>query len=100
MYINDFYIREAGFVFDTEEEKKAFMETVEQEVEMRVGKKLYKEINNNDKICDFLKIRSPDGVREWLRTNYPEYEDIVSECISDVLQEIKDSVMKQTGIRE
>lgn len=71
------------------QQKQTLLSNLYRELEVRVGDKLAGEINDEQfaQMETFIDQDDHDGLDNWLRQNYPDYEQIVSSELEKLKQE-------------
>ncbi len=95
---DDNFLQSAGLGDLPEDQKKAFLQDMNDELEFRVGTRL-SEGMSDEQSSDFEKlIESADdqGVVKWLQTNRPNYKEVVAEELAKLKKEVfegKDKIL-------
>ncbi len=87
MDFDDDFLKEVGLAAMPEDEKKAFLEYAQEELEVRVGEEIASGIDS-EKMKEFEEADSDEAALEWLRANKPEYKEIVKKVTADLKLEI------------
>lgn len=80
------------------DEKKAFLQHLYQELELRVGTELSKNLTD-EQLEEFEKLinaNDQQGAMQWLETNCPNYKDVVKaeiEKLRDEIMQNKDAIL-------
>lgn len=87
MRVDDQFMEDVGLGAMPADEKRAFMQHAEEELEVRVGRGIgtnlsAEQLNQFDQITDLEKIT------EWLGQNVPNFREMVSQIYQDFKQEI------------
>ena len=69
-----------------DEQKQAFLEYVEREIEIRIGEKISEGVSAA-KLREFEKMDDEDALA-WLEENKPNFIEIVDEVIKEMKEEI------------
>lgn len=86
MTIDDEFLKEVGLSVMPEEQKRAFLEYVEQEIEVRIGEKIAEGISAN-KLREFERMNDDEALL-WLKENKPNFIDIVDATVEEMKAEI------------
>jgi hypothetical protein len=88
--LDDNFLQSVGLGSMPDDQKKAFLEHLYEELELRVGTRL-SEGMSDDQLAEFEKlIDSNDeaGALKWLETNRPDYKQVVAEELEKLKQEV------------
>ena len=88
MEFNEGFLREVGLSAMGEEEKKAFLAYIQEELEVRVGEEIAAGMSE-EKMKEFENTTTDAEAEAWLRQNKPGYREIVKKTIEDFKEEIK-----------
>ena len=88
MEINEEFLREIGMGVMGEEEKQAFLDFVQEELEVRVGEEISDGMTE-EQIREFEEAESDEEARAWLEKNKPNYREIVRNVTEGLKEEIK-----------
>lgn len=96
MEFDENFLQEMGLSSMPEEQKKAFLEYVEEELEVRIGERIAQgltevQLNQFDQITDQAE------AAKWLEINRPDYRDIVNRTIDEMKEEIRANHDKLVG---
>lgn len=88
MEFDENFLQEMGLSSMPEDQKKAFLEYVEEELEVRIGERIAQgltevQLNQFDQITDQAE------AAKWLEVNRPDYRDIVNRTIDEMKEEIR-----------
>ncbi len=88
MEFDENFLQEMGLSAMPEDQKKAFLEYVQEELEVRIGERIAKgltevQLNQFDQITDQAE------AAKWLEINRPDYRDIVNRTINEMKEEIR-----------
>lgn len=86
--IDEKFMEQAGLTEMPEPEKQAFMEHAEQELELRVGKRLAAELTP-EQLKEFEGITSQVEAVRFLDRNVPTFRDLVREVYQEFLAEVQ-----------
>lgn len=87
MKLEEGFLREVGLSAMGEGEKQAFLDYVQEELEVRVGEGVAEGLTE-EKIKEFQRAEG-DEVRMWLEKNRPDYKEVVWRTIRELKEEIK-----------
>ncbi|MBR3131047.1 hypothetical protein IKG31_00505 [Candidatus Saccharibacteria bacterium] len=87
MEINEGFLREVGLSAMPEEQKKAFLEYAQEELEVRVGEEIAAGMTE-EKMREFEEAKTDEETERWLNENKPNYREIVDQTIADLKEEI------------
>lgn len=88
MKFDEQFLQEMGLSAMPEDQKQAFLDYVQEEVEVRIGKRIAKGLTEVQ-LNEFDLITDPDEAADWLEKNRPDYRDIVNRTIEEMKAEIK-----------
>ena len=86
MKIDEEFLQEVGLSVMPEEQKQAFLEYVEREIEVRIGERISEGIPA-EKLREFEKLDDDEALR-WLKENKPNFIEIVDSVIAEMKAEI------------
>lgn len=95
---DDKFLEELGLGGMPDEQKKAFLQHLYEELELRVGTRL-SEGMSDEQLGDFEKLIDADdqaGALKWLETNRPNYKQVVAEELDKLKNEVaanKDKIL-------
>ncbi len=87
MHIDEKFMEEVGLDVMPAEEKKAFMQHAEEELEVRIGQGVGAELTD-EQMAEFEAIDDVDAARAWLDENAPNFREIVKRVYQAFKQEI------------
>lgn len=87
MRIDEKFMDEVGLGAMSDDEKKAFMEHAEEELEVRVGRAVGMGLTD-EQIDAFDAMTDLDEAAAWLEKNCPNYRKIVEDTYNGLKQEI------------
>lgn len=97
---DDSFLDSLGLSDMPEEEKKAFLQHLYEELELRVGTRL-SEGMSDAQLASFEKLvdgNDEDGALNWLEANRPDYKAVVAEELEKLKQEVisnKDKIVEE-----
>ena len=71
-----------------EDQKQAFLDYVQEELEIRIGKRIAKGLTETQ-LNEFDLITDENEAIKWLEINRPDYREIVSRTIEEMKNEIR-----------
>ena len=86
MEFNEEFLKEVGLAAMPEEEKRAFVEYAQEELEVRIGEEIAKGVEP-EKMREFEEADDETALR-WLKENKPDYKEIVKKTVSELKDEI------------
>ncbi len=90
MRIDDVFMKEVGLGEMPDDERQAFMDHAEEELEVRVGHAVSQELSEQQ-LRDFEEIDEGGQAAAWLKINVPNFREIVS----NVVQGFKDELITE-----
>ena len=78
-----------------EAQRKAFLDYVEEELEVRVGRKISEGISE-EKLREFEMASKEEALR-WLEENKPNFREIIRETVEELKREITENRDKILG---
>lgn len=97
--LDDDFLQSVGLGNLPEDQKKAFLQDMYEELELRVGTRL-SEGMSDEQLSDFEKlIESADdqGAVKWLQDNRPNYKEVVAEELEKLKKEVLEGKEKILG---
>lgn len=96
--LDDDFLKSVGLGDLPEDQKKAFLQHLYEELELRVGTRLSEGMSEDQlgEFEQFIENADDKGAVSWLQQNRPEYQTVVSEEMTKLKQEIiegKDKVL-------
>lgn len=89
MRIDDQFMEEVGLSEMPEDEKQAFMDHAEEELEVRVGHAVSRELSEQQ-LHDFDEIDEGGQAAAWLKINVPNFREIVRDVVQGFKNELID----------
>src|SRR5262245_33777251 len=96
--LDDTFLQSVGLGGMPDDQKKAFLDHLYEELELRVGVRL-SEGMSDDQLAQFEKLIDANdeaGALKWLETNRPDYKQVVAEELEKLKQEVlanKDTIL-------
>ncbi len=87
MRVDDDFMKKVGLAEMPEAEKEAFMEHAEEELEVRVGREMSKNLSE-EQLREFDQIQSQNEARAWLEKNAPDFRETVKRVYVAFQEEI------------
>lgn len=88
MEFDDNFLKEMGLEAMPEEQKQAFLNYIEEELEIRIGERISKGLTEAQ-LNEFDMITEQAEATRWLEVNRPDYREIVSRTIEEMKAEIR-----------
>lgn len=88
MEFDDKFLQEMGLTAMPEEQKQAFLDYIQEELEVRIGERISKGLTEAQ-LNEFDQITDPAEAAKWLEQNRPDYREIVTRTIEEMKQEIR-----------
>ncbi len=96
MEFNEQFLQEMGLSAMPEDQKQAFLNYVQEELEVRIGERISKGLTQVQ-LNQFDLIKDPKEVAKWLEINRPDYREIVNRAIEEMKAEIRANHSKLVG---
>lgn len=88
MQFDDNFLQEMGLSAMPEDQKKAFLDYVQEQLEIRIGERISKGLTEAQ-LNEFDTINDPMEAVRWLERNRPDYREIVERTIEEMKDEIR-----------
>ena len=88
MQLDEQFLQEMGLQAMPEDQKQAFLDYVQEELEVRIGERISKGLTEVQ-LNEFDQITDPLEAAKWLEKNRPDYREIVTRTIEEMKQEIR-----------
>ena len=88
MQFDDKFLQEMGLQAMPEDQKQAFLDYVQEELEIRIGERISRGLTEVQ-LNEFDMITDPAEAAEWLEKNRPDYREIVTRTINEMKDEIR-----------
>jgi len=85
--IDDAFVAEVGLSEMPPAEKEIFMAEAKEELEMRVGERLGRELSD-EQLEEFAGIQDPAVAAEWLEKHTPGYREVVKQIFQNFKDEL------------
>ena len=96
MEFDEQFLQEMGLSAMPEQEKQAFLDYVQEELEVRIGERISKGLTEVQ-LNEFDMITDPAEAARWLEKNRPDYREIVTRTINEMKEEIRANRTKLVG---
>ena len=87
MQFDEQFLSDIGLDDMPEEQKKAFLDYAQEELEVRIGEKI-SEGMTEEQLNEFDTIEDQELAIEWLEKNRPDYKEVVASVVEDFKNEI------------
>lgn len=87
MQFDEQFLKDMGIDNMPEDQKKAFLDYAQEELEVRIGEKI-SEGMSGEKLAEFDAIENQELAIKWLEENRPDYKEIVAMVVDDLKNEI------------
>lgn len=88
MQFDEKFLQEMGLQAMPEDQKQAFLDYVQEELEVRIGERISKGLTEAQ-LNEFDMITDSTEAAEWLERNRPDYREIVTRTINEMKEEIR-----------
>lgn len=88
MQLDESFLQEMGLQAMPEDQKQAFLDYVQEELEVRIGARISKGLSE-EQLNEFDAISDPLEAAKWLEKNRPDYREIVMRTIEELKAEIR-----------
>ena len=88
MQFDEQFLQEMGLQAMPEDQKQAFLDYVQEELEVRIGERISRGLTEVQ-LNEFDQITDPLEAAKWLEKNRPDYREIVTRTIEEMKQEIR-----------
>ena len=88
MEFDEKFLQEMGLSAMPEEEKQAFLDYLQEELEVRIGERISKGLSEFQ-LNQFDMITDQAEATKWLEENRPDYREIVTRTIEEMKAEIR-----------
>ena len=88
MQFDEKFLQEMGLQAMPEDQKQAFLDYVQEELEVRIGERISKGLTEVQ-LNEFDMITDSAEAAEWLEKNRPDYREIVTRTINEMKEEIR-----------
>lgn len=87
MDLDEGFLREVGLSVMPEEQRRAFLEYAQEELEVRVGEEIADGMTE-EQMREFEAATTDEETEKWLNKNKPNYREIVEKTIEELKSEI------------
>ena len=88
MDFDEQFLQEMGLSAMPEDQKQAFLDYVQEELEVRIGERISKGLTETQ-LNEFDMITDQAEATKWLEKNRPDYREIVTRTINEMKAEIR-----------
>ena len=88
MQFDEQFLQEMGLSAMPEEQKKEFLDYIQEELEVRIGERISKGLTETQ-LAEFDALTDQAEIGRWLQANRPDYREIVSRTINEMKEEIR-----------
>lgn len=88
MELDEQFLQEMGLSAMPEDQKQAFLDYVQEELEVRIGERISRGLTEVQ-LNEFDMISDPAEAAKWLEKNRPDYREIVTRTINEMKEEIR-----------
>lgn len=88
MKFDENFLQEMGLSAMPEDQKQAFLDYVQEELEVRIGERISKGLTEVQ-LNEFDMITDQAEATKWLEVNRPDYREIVNRTIKEMKDEIR-----------
>lgn len=88
MQFDEKFLQEMGLQAMPEQEKRAFLAYVQEELEVRIGERIAKGLTE-PQLREFDGLTDQKQITAWLEKNRPDYREIVLRTIGEMKDEIR-----------
>lgn len=88
MQFDEQFLQDMGLSAMPEDQKQEFLNYIQEELEIRIGKRIAKGLTEVQ-LNEFDLITNQDEAIKWLEINRPDYREIVSRTIEEMKNEIR-----------
>ena len=82
------FLQEMGLSAMPEDQKQAFLDYIQEELEIRIGERISKGLTEAQ-LNEFDMITDQAEATKWLELNRPDYREIVTRTIEEMKNEIR-----------
>ena len=87
MEVDEGFLREVGLSAMPEEQRQAFLDYVQEELEVRVGEEIAAGMTE-EKMREFEEAANDEETKAWLEKNKPNYRELVAKTVEELKEEI------------
>lgn len=97
MEFDDKFLQEMGLSAMPEDKKQAFLDYVQEELEVRIGERISRGLTEVQ-LNEFDMITDSAEAAKWLEKNRPDYREIVNRTINEMKEEIRANRARLVGV--
>jgi hypothetical protein len=88
MHFDEQFLQEMGLSAMPEEQKREFLEYIQEELEVRIGERISRGLTDAQ-LAEFDALTDQNEIGRWLQDNRPDYREIVDRTIAEMKEEIR-----------
>lgn len=88
MHVDEAFMHDVGLGDMPDDEKRAFMEHAEEELEVRVGQGVGASLTD-EQMDEFEQIAGTDEAAQWLERNAPDFRETVARVFQSFKEELR-----------
>ena len=88
MQFDENFLKEMGLSAMPEDKKQDFLNYVQEELEVRIGRQIAKGLTE-EQLQEFDALTDITEVSQWLEKNRPDYREIVNRCVEEMKRAIR-----------
>ena len=96
MQFDEQFLQEMGLSAMPEEQKRQFLDYVQEELEVRIGERISKGLTEAQ-LAEFDALTDQAEIGRWLQASRPDYREIVTRTIAEMKEEIRANRSKLLG---
>lgn len=97
MQFDEKFLQEMGLSAMPEEQKREFLDYIQEELEVRIGERISKGLTE-EQLAEFDAITEQAEAARWLEKNRPDYREIVTRTVAEMKEEIRANRAKLVGV--
>lgn len=97
MQFDEKFLQEMGLSAMPEDQKREFLEYIQEELEVRIGERISKGLTEGQ-LAEFDAITDQVEAARWLEKNRPDYREIVTRTVAEMKEEIRANRNKLIGV--
>lgn len=87
MKIDENFLVEMGLEEMPTEQKPAFLEYVQEELELRIGQRIAEGLTE-EQIMEFEQIEDKELAKQWIEEHFPNYKEVMQEVFEGLKKQI------------
>lgn len=87
MKIDENFLVEMGLEEMSAEQKPAFLEYVQEELELRIGQRIAEGLTE-EQITEFEQIEDKELAKQWIEEHFPNYKEVMQEVFEGLKKQI------------